>query len=214
MQKYLVEFIGAGVLFCAVVGSGIMASNLSPNNEGVVLLANTLATSFALYFLIKTFQEYGDAHFNPAVSMVAYLKKELSISEFFYYCILQCTGAILGVIFANYMFSLELINFATNQRGGTNIYVSEVFATMGLVMIIFLSKKKNVAMSVAAFIGGAYWFTSSTSFANPAATISRGFSDSFAGINPDYILPFLIAQLFGGLIAFLILKPFKRKRQK
>ena len=119
---------------------------------------------------------------------------------------------ILGVIFANYMFGLELINFATNQRGGTNIYVSEVFATMGLVMIIFLSKKKNVAMSVAAFIGGAYWFTSSTSFANPAATISRVFSDSFAGINPEYILPFLIAQLFGGLIAFWILKPFKRQK--
>jgi glycerol uptake facilitator-like aquaporin len=211
MQKYLVEFIGAGVLFCAVVGSGIMAFNLSPDNEGVVLLANTLATSFALYFLIKTFQEYGDAHFNPAVSMVAYLKNELTVFEFFSYSILQCIGAIFGVIFANYMFGLELINFATNLRGGLNIYVSEVFATTGLIMIIFLSRKENVAMSVAAFIGGAYWFTSSTSFANPAATISRAFSDSFAGINVNFILPFIIAQLFGGWIAFLILKFFKKQ---
>jgi len=209
MQKYLVEFLGTGVLFCAVVGSGIMGFNLSPDNEGVILLANTIATSFALYFLISTFQEYGNAHFNPAVSMVAYLKKEITISELIFYGILQCAGAILGVIFANYMFGLELIDFATNQRGGTNIYISEVFATVGLVMIIYLSKKENVAMSVAAFIGGAYWFTSSTSFANPAASISRAFSDSFAGISPDYILPFVIAQLFGGLIAFLILKLFK-----
>ena len=211
MQKYLVEFIGAGVLFCAVVGSGIMAFNLSPDNEGVVLLANTLATSFALYFLIKTFQEYGDAHFNPAVSMVAYLKNELTVFEFFFYSILQCIGAIFGVIFANYMFGLELINFATNLRGGLNIYVSEVFATTGLIVIIFLSRKENVAMSVAAFIGGAYWFTSSTSFANPAATISRAFSDSFAGINANFILPFIVAQLFGGWIAFLILKFFKKQ---
>lgn len=209
MQKYLVEFLGTGVLFCAVVGSGIMGFNLSPDNEGVILLANTIATSFALYFLISTFQEYGNAHFNPAVSMVAYLKKEITISELISYGILQCAGAILGVIFANYMFGLELIDFATNQRGGTNIYISEVFATAGLVMIIYLSKKENVAMSVAAFIGGAYWFTSSTSFANPAASISRAFSDSFAGISPDFVFPFVIAQLFGGLIAFLILKLFK-----
>lgn len=108
------------------------------------------------------------------------------------------------------MFGLELINFATNLRGGLNIYVSEVFATTGLIVIIFLSKKENVAMSVAAFIGGAYWFTSSTSFANPAATISRAFSDSFAGINVNFILPFIIAQLLGGLIAFLVLRLFKR----
>ena len=210
MQKYLVEFLGTGVLFCAVVGSGIMGFNLSPDNEGVILLANTIATTFALYFLISTFQEYGNAHFNPAVSMVAYLKKEITISELFSYGILQCTGAILGVIFANYMFGLELINFSSNQRGGTNIYLSEVFATSGLVMIIYLSKKENVAKSVAAFIGAAYWFTSSTSFANPAATISRAFSDSFAGVNPNYILPFILAQLIGGLIAFIILKSLRK----
>ena len=210
MQKYLVEFLGTGILFCAVVGSGIMGFNLSPDNEGVILLANTIATSFALYFLISTFQEYGNAHFNPAVSMVAYLKKEITISELFLYVVLQSTGAILGVIFANYMFGLELINFASNQRGGTNIYLSEVFATTGLVMIVYLSKKENVAKSVAAFIGGAYWFTSSTAFANPAATISRAFSDSFAGINPNYIFPFIIAQLIGGLIAFIILKSFRK----
>ena len=209
MQKYLVEFFGAGILFCTVVGSGIMGSNLSPDNEGVILLANTLATFFALYFLITTFQNYGNAHFNPSVSMVAYLRKEITISEFLIYSSLQCAGAIVGVVFANYMFGLDPINLATNQRGGTNIYVSEVFATMILVMIIFLSKKENVAMSVASFIGAAYWFTSSTSFANPAATISRAFSDSFAGIHPDFIVPFMIAQLLGGLIAFFILKVFK-----
>lgn len=211
MQKYLVEFLGTGILFCAVVGSGIMGFNLSPDNEGVTLLANTIATSLTLYFLISTFQEYGNAHFNPAVSMVAYLKKEITISELFSYGILQWIGAIFGVIFANYMFGLELINFASNQRGGTNIYISEVFATSGLVMIVYLSKKENVAKSVAAFIGAAYWFTSSTSFANPAATISRAFSDSFAGINPNYILPFILAQLIGGLIAFIILKSLKKE---
>ena len=203
IQKYFSEFLGTGFLFAAVVGSGIMGQNLSPNNDGVILLVNTIATVFALYFLIVTFQKYS-AHFNPVVSMVMFLNGALSFKELIIYAFLQIIGAILGVFLINYLFGLDVFQFSVNQRSGTNIFISEVFATSGLVLIILLSSSKNTASSVAAYIGAAYWFTSSTSFANPAASISRMFSDTFAGISPENVFLFCIAQFIGGILAYII----------
>ena len=203
IQKYFSEFLGTGFLFAAVVGSGIMGQNLSPNNDGVILLVNTIATVFALYFLIVTFQKYS-AHFNPVVSMVMFLNGVLSFKELIIYAFLQIIGAILGVFLINYLFGLDVFQFSVNQRSGTNIFISEIFATFGLVLIILLSSSKNTASSVAAYIGAAYWFTSSTSFANPAASISRMFSDTFAGISPENVFLFCIAQFIGGILAYII----------
>ena len=203
IQKYFSEFLGTGFLFAAVVGSGIMGQNLSPNNDGVILLVNTIATVFALYFLITAFQKYS-AHFNPVVSMVMFLNGALSFKELIIYAFLQIIGAILGVFLINYLFGLDVFQFSVNQRSGTNIFISEVFATFGLVLIVLLSSSKNTASSVAAYIGAAYWFTSSTSFANPAASISRMFSDTFAGISPENVFLFCIAQFIGGILAYII----------
>ena len=202
-KKYFSEFIGTGFLFAAVVGSGIMGQNLSPNNDGVILLVNTIATVFALYFLIVCFKKYS-ANFNPVVSMVMFLNGTLSPKDLIIYVFLQIFGAILGVLLINYLFGLDVIQFSVNQRTGTNIFVSEVFATFGLVLIILISSSKNLASSVAAYIGAAYWFTSSTSFANPAASISRMFSDTFAGISPENVFLFCVAQCIGGVLAFVI----------
>ena len=203
IQRYFSEFIGTGFLFAAVVGSGIMGQNLSPNNDGVILLVNTIATVFALYFLIVSFQKYS-ANFNPVVSMVMFLNNNLSLKDLIIYVFLQIAGAVLGVLLINYLFGLDVIQFSVNQRSGANIFVSEVFATFGLVLIILLSSSKNTASSVAAYIGAAYWFTSSTSFANPAASISRMFSDTFAGISPENVFLFCVAQCIGGVLAFVI----------
>ena len=203
IQKYFSEFIGTGFLFAAVVGSGIMGQNLSPNNDGVILLVNTIATVFALYFLIVTFQKYS-ANFNPVVSMVMFLNGRLSFKDLIIYAFLQIIGATLGVLLVNYLFGLDVIQFSVNQRSGANIFVSEIFATFGLILIILISSSKNIASSVAAYIGAAYWFTSSTSFANPAASISRMFSDTFAGISPENVLFFCIAQCIGGILAFAL----------
>ena len=203
IQKYFSEFLGTGFLFAAVVGSGIMGQNLSPNNDGVILLVNTIATVFALYFLIITFQKYS-AHFNPVVSMIMFLNGALSFKELIIYAFLQIIGSILGVLLINYLFGLDVFQFSVNQRSGTNIFISEIFATFGLVLIILLSSSKNTASSVAAYIGAAYWFTSSTSFANPAASISRMFSDTFAGISPENVFLFCIAQFIGGILAYIL----------
>ena len=203
IQKYFSEFIGTGFLFAAVVGSGIMGQNLSPNNDGVILLTNTIATVFALYFLIVTFQKYS-ANFNPVVSMVMFLNGRLSFKDLIIYAFLQIIGATLGVLLVNYLFGLDVIQFSVNQRSGANIFVSEIFATFGLILIILISSSKNIASSVAAYIGAAYWFTSSTSFANPAASISRMFSDTFAGISPENVFLFCIAQFIGGILAYTL----------
>ena len=205
IQKYFSEFIGTGFLFAAVVGSGIMGQNLSPNNDGVILLTNTIATVFALYFLIVTFQKYS-ANFNPVVSMVMFLNGRLSFKDLIIYAFLQIIGATLGVLLVNYLFGLDVIQFSVNQRSGANIFVSEIFATFGLILIILISSSKNIASSVAAYIGAAYWFTSSTSFANPAASISRMFSDTFAGISPENVFLFCVAQCIGGILAYALYK--------
>ena len=204
MAKYASEFLGTAILFCAVVGSGIMGENLNSENAQVTLLTNTLATVFALYFLISSLQPFS-THFNPVVSFVFCLKGEISVKTCTGFVALQIVGAICGVMLANYMFGIEP-NFSEKTRSGTNIFVSEVFATFGLLLVILLSTKEKVAGGVAAYIGAAYWFTSSTSFANPAGSIGRSFSNSFAGINPDDVLAFCGAQVIGAILAYLLHK--------
>jgi glycerol uptake facilitator-like aquaporin len=205
MAKYISEFLGTGILFCAVIGSGIMGEQLSPENKQVTLLTNTLATVFALYFLISSFQPFS-THFNPAVSFVFCLKGEISVKTCTVFVVLQITGAIAGVMLANYMFGIDAVDFSQKDRSGTNLFVSEIFATFGLLLIILLSSKEKVASAVAAYIGGAYWFTSSTSFANPAGTIGRAFSNTFAGISPDDVISFCAAQVIGAMLAYLLYK--------
>ena len=198
--------MGTGFLFCAVVGSGIMAENLS-NDNSIILLVNAVITFFALYFLITAFESFSN-QFNPVVSFVLFLKKEISLKIFFIFSLLQIFGAITGVLIANIMFGMEIIELSEKTRSGSNIFMSEIVATFGLVFFILISNKEKLALVVASYIGAAYWFTSSTSFANPAGTIGRMFSNSFAGINPENVLYFCIAQIFGSILAFLVYRYF------
>ena len=210
-SKYLAEFLGTAFLFGAVVGSGIMGQNLT-ENDAVTLLANTLATVFALYFLITCLGDHS-SHFNPVVSLVMRLRGEINTATFFAFSTLQIAGAILGVILANYLFELEPLQFSEKARSGAHLFVSEIVATFGLLLVILLSSKEKVAATVAAYIGGAYWFTSSTSFANPAGAIGRSFSNTFAGISPSDILHFCIAQLIGALLALFMYNTFFNKQE-
>ena len=206
ISKYISEFLGTGFLFCAVVGSGIMAENLS-NDDSIILFVNAVITFFALYFLITAFESFSN-QFNPVVSFVLFLKKEISLKIFFIFSLLQIFGAITGVLIANIMFGMEIIELSEKTRSGSNIFMSEIVATFGLVFFILISNKEKLALVVASYIGAAYWFTSSTSFANPAGTIGRMFSNSFAGINPENVLYFCIAQIFGSILAFLVYRYF------
>ena len=206
ISKYISEFLGTGFLFCAVVGSGIMAENLS-NDNSIILLVNAVITFFALYFLITAFESFSN-QFNPVVSFVLFLKKEISLKIFFIFSLLQIFGAITGVLIANIMFGMEIIELSEKTRSVSNIFMSEIVATFGLVFFILISNKEKLALVVASYIGAAYWFTSSTSFANPAGTIGRMFSNSFAGINPENVLYFCIAQIFGSILAFLVYRYF------
>ena len=206
ISKYISEFLGTGFLFCAVVGSGIMAENLS-NDNSIILLVNAVITFFALYFLITAFESFSN-QFNPVVSFVLFLKKEISLKIFFIFSLLQIFGAITGVLIANIMFGMEIIELSEKTRSGSNIFMSEIVATFGLVFFILISNKEKLALVVASYIGAAYWFTSSTSFANPAGTIGRMFSNSFAGINPENVIYFCIAQISGSILAFLVYRYF------
>jgi glycerol uptake facilitator-like aquaporin len=192
-------------LFCAVVGSGIMAENLSTGDQALILLINTIATFFALYFLITAFNSFSN-HFNPIVSFVIYLDQKISLTTLIIFIFLQISGAIAGVLAANYMFGIENFEFSQKDRSGLNILVAEAIASFGLVFFILISKKEKIAIVVASYIGSAYWFTSSTSFANPAGTIGRMFSDSFAGISPENVMFFCIAEIIGGILAFVLYK--------
>ena len=205
-SKYFSEFLGTAFLFCTVVGSGIMGQNLS-SNDSLTLLANTLATVFALYFLITVFGDHS-SHFNPVVSMVMLVRKEITTQVCTVFIILQISGAILGVMLANYIFELDPVYFSEKPRSGTHLFASEILATFGLLMVILLSSKEKVAVTVAAYIGAAYWFTSSTSFANPAGTIGRSFSNTFAGISTYDILHFCVAQIIGAFLALFVYKTF------
>ena len=209
-QRAASEFVGTFFLLLAVVGSGIMAETLSPNDVGLQLLENSLATAGALTCLILVFASSSGAHFNPAVTLWARLEGALDNRMAGVYVGSQVSGGILGVIAANVIFDLDPITWSTTDRSDWTLWVSEVLATFGLLMVIIgvvrSGRERFVAFAVAAYIGGAYWFTSSTSFANPAVTISRMFSDTFAGIEPASVVPFIIAQLIGALLAVAVMR--------
>ena len=213
LRKWLAEYIGTATLVCVVVGSGIMGTNLS-KDSGVALLINAFSTIFALALLILIIAPISGAHFNPAVSLVQVLRREMNAVEFLSFISAQIAGAISGAIIANVMFDLEAIQISTNERVSTGTLVGEVIATAGLITVIFVlvarRQDKLIPLAVAAWIGSAYFFTSSTSFANPAVTIGRVFSDTFAGINPASVLPFIIAQLIGAMLGVALVKGVTR----
>jgi len=202
-KKIFSEFVGTATLVGVVVGSGIMAENLASGNIAIALLANALATFWGLYFLITCLGQFS-AHFNPAVSLIFFIKKDLDSKTFLYFIIFQTLGAICGALLANAMFDLDIFQISEKLRTGSNLWLSEGVATAGLILIILLSPKEKTAIMVASYIGAAYWFTSSTSFANPAVTIGRVFSDTFTGIEPYSAMYFILYQLIGALIGFVI----------
>ena len=206
--KLISETLGTLFLLLIVVGSGIMGENLT-ENKAVVLLANSIATAFGLIVLIWTFGPYSGAHFNPAVSFVMMLLGKLTKQDMFFYVLCQLIGGVLGVIFANMIFDLDIISISENKRLTSGIFISEVIATFGLLITILLvgkQKTEMVAPAVGLYIGAAYWFTSSTSFSNPAVTIARTLSNTFTGIIPSDVIPFIFAQLIGTLIVYFIYK--------
>jgi glycerol uptake facilitator-like aquaporin len=200
-QKLLAEGLGTALLLAVVIGSGIMAERLSGGNVALALLANTLATVGGLYVLIEVFGPLSGAHFNPAVSLVMSLRGELAPRLLLPYVLAQLLGAACGAWLAHAMFELNLLQFSSKLRGGTGQWIAEAVATFGLLLVILRAPGTRVAAMVAAYIGAAYWFTASTSFANPAAVFGRMFSDSFAGIAPSSALGFVLAQLLGALAA-------------
>lgn len=203
-SSHISEFVGTFFLTAVVIGSGIMAENLSQGNHAVSLLGNTIATGAILFVLIKSFSSISGAHFNPVVSLVFLIKKEIALPDILKYVFFQFLGALLSVASVHYYFGQQIIQISTNSRGGTEMIFSEVIATFGLIITILFVRKYNpedVASAVALFITAGYWFTSSTSFANPAVTVARIFTDTFTGISPASVFNFIIGQLIGSFLA-------------
>ena len=209
MRKILAEFLGTALLVAIVVGSGIMATELT-QDVGLQLLINTIATVFGLAVLILILAPISGAHFNPVVTLVDLIQGKSSFIQFLRYAVVQTAGAITGAFLANAMFDQTVIQTATKLRSGSNLYLAEIVATAGLILVInLLVNQKNLTVipaAVAAWIGSAYFFTSSTSFANPAVTIGRTFSDSFAGIAPECAPKFIAAQILGAIIGLGLVK--------
>ena len=204
--KLVSETIGTFFLLLIVIGSGIMGENLT-DNKAIILLANSTATFLGLTVLIWTFAPYSGSHFNPAVSIIMMLLGRLTKIETILFVLCQVIGGIAGVMVANIIFDLSIISISENIRLTRGIFISEIIATFGLLNTILLVGKQRaelVAAAVGMYIGAAYWFTSSTSFSNPAVTIARTLSNTFAGISPSDVLPFIIAQFIGTLIVYLL----------
>ncbi len=203
-RKLLGEALGTLLLLAVVIGSGIMAERLSAGNVAIALLANALATVGGLYVLIEVFGPVSGAHFNPAVSLVMALRGELGWPLLTPYVLAQLGGALIGAWLAHAMFDLEIVQTSAKLRNGTGLWIAEGVATAGLLLVILRAPAARVAAMVACYIGAAYWFTASTSFANPAAVFGRMFSDSFAGIAPASAPAFVAAELVGAGIALLV----------
>jgi len=204
MQKVFAEALGTALLLATVIGSGIMGETLSPDNDAVALLGNTLPTGAILYDLITIFGPISGAHFNPAVTLVFLIRQEIKARAACAYIAAQIIGAIAGVLLANAMFDLSIFQVSSKTRASTGQSIAEIVATFGLILVILGGLKhrtEQVAMLVGMYITAAYWFTASTSFANPAVTIARMFSDTFAGIAPASVPMFLICQILGAIIA-------------
>jgi glycerol uptake facilitator-like aquaporin len=213
-QKAFAECLGTAMLLCAVIGSGIMAERLSGGNNGVALLANTLATVFALFVLIEVLGPISGAHFNPLVTLIFIRNKPADqqniAGEATVFIAAQLTGAVLGACLANAMFDLPVLHTSAKLRGGWGQWLAEAVATAGLIFVIARAGAVGVSAKasalVACYIGAAYWFTASTSFANPAAVLGRMLSDSFAGIAPASALGFVAAQCVGAAVGWAATK--------
>jgi len=216
-MKYISEFIGSFFLVATVIGSGIMGDNLSPNNAAVALLGNTIATGAILFVIIKMFGNVSGAHFNPAVSLLFYLRKELELNKLLNYILFQFLGGLLAVFLIHYIFNLELFQISTHamrvEGAPWSLFISEIIATTGLILTILFVRENDessIAVAVALFITAGYWFTSSTSFANPMVTTARIFTDTFTGINPISVPYYISGQIVGIILSFLIFKFYKK----
>jgi len=198
------EFLGTGLLLTVVIGSGIMAERLAGGNAAIALLANALATVGGLYVLIEVFGPVSGAHFNPAVSIAMASLGRLPRADLAAYVAAQLVGAVGGAWLAHAMFELPLFQLAAKTRSGPGLWLAECVATFGLLLVILRVPGPRVAIAVAAYIGAAYWFTASTSFANPAAVVGRAISDSFAGIAPRSAPAFIAAELGGAALALVV----------
>jgi glycerol uptake facilitator-like aquaporin len=200
----LAELLGTAALLCAVNGSGIMAENLAGGNVAVALLANTLATVFALYVLIETLGPVSGAHFNPAVTLLMAMRRALTPARAVAYVLAQLIGAALGAWLAHAMFGLDILQWSQKVRTGPAQWLAEAVATAGLLFVILRAPAEKAPALVACYIGAAYWFTASTSFANPAAVFGRMMSNTFAGISPADAPGFVLAQLVGAVVGVLL----------
>ncbi len=211
-RRVAAEALGTALLIVAVVGSGIMASRLSPDDVGLQLLENAAATAGALIGLILMFGAVSGAHFNPVVTIVDRLLGSIGSRDAALYVAAQTVGGCVGTVAANLMFELDAINVSTKVRSSGALWLSEVIATVGLLLVIHgcvrTGRASVVPFAVGVWIGGAYWFTSSTSFANPAVTVARTLSNSFAGIEPASAPMFIVMQLLGGAIGYGLIRFF------
>jgi len=199
--------LGTAFLLATVVGSGIMAAKLAGGNTAIALLGNTIPTGAILVDLISIFGPLSGAHFNPLVTLAALVNRSMTAKEAAGYIAAQFIGALLGVVIAHAMFGLPLLQASTTLRSGGAQWLAEVVASFGLLTVIFLSVRnapQQVALNVGLYITAAYWFTASTSFANPAVTLARSFSDTFAGIRPEDVRGFVLAQLAGAALALAV----------
>jgi len=209
LRAALGELFGTATLLLVVIGSGIMATNIS-SDVGVQLTINSAATGLMLYILITLLGPVSGAHFNPVVTAIQLFKKAISPSLAAAYLVAQLIGAVIGVALANFIFNLPIIEISQKDRTGAELFVSEILATAGLVFIIFSAiaqkAEAKIPVLVGAYISAAYFFTSSTSFANPVVTVARTLSDTFAGIEPASVLPFIAAQILGALLGLALTK--------
>ncbi len=208
-RRLIAELLGTAFLLAVVVGSGIMGEKLAGGSVGLALLANSLATGAGLFALILVFGPISGAHFNPAVSLYAAMEKHISWHEAGLYVVVQIVGAVLGVVVAHLMFAAPLIELSQHVRTGGSQWWSEFVATFGLLAVIISTSRSNhetTPAAVAAYITAAYWFTASTSFANPAVTLARTLTNTFAGIRPSDSLGFIVMQIFGAMTAVLVFR--------
>ncbi|MHA7682564.1 MIP/aquaporin family protein [Cupriavidus sp. PET2-C1] len=208
-RKLGAEALGTALLLAVVIGSGIMAERLAGGNVAIALLANTLATVGGLYVLIEVFGPISGAHFNPAVSAVMAVRGELPMSVLVPYIVAQLLGAMLGAWLAHAMFDMSILQFSTKVRSGPGQWIAEAVATAGLLLVILRAPNGRAPAMVASYIGAAYWFTASTSFANPAAAFGRMFSDTFAGIAPASAPGFMVAELVGAAVGLALHSAFE-----
>ena len=209
MRAYLSEFTGTTILLATVIGSGIMGETLANGNTAIALLGNTIATGAILYVLITIFGPISGAHFNPTVTVAMLIAKKINAKDALIFIILQILGAGLGVLIAHGMFELDIFQISSKLRQGASQGFSEIIATFGLILVIFGGLKLRadaIPALVGFYITSAYWFTASTSFANPAVTLARSLSDTFAGINPSNIIMFISCQFIGMLVALTLVK--------